>query len=704
MKISILLPYKESFSLDKAGAVSLYVKDISTKSKFKNSIRIFGDTVSKKKLLKNFTHLETKGKVYLSKTNAYIDEFLKKEKKNNSDLIEVHNRPTYISSIKKFTNSKVVIYFHNDPLSMKGSSTIQDRKNLIKNTDKIIFNSRWCKERFLDGLQFENIKNENLLVIQQSTSYTKVNFNKKKNIISFIGKLNTSKGYDAFGNAVIKILNEFHNWKSIVIGDEPREKHFFYHPRLKLYGFKSNKFILNKLKYTSISVVPSRWDEPFGRSSLEASSRGCALIISDKGGLTETTKNALIIKEINEKNIYNSLKKLINNETLRKSLQKKTYKNFYLTNEYISKKIDAVRDSLITIKKKRVENIKNLKILHITNLNERFDGRLHYNTGKRITNGFIRLGHNVLTFSDRDIISKSRSVTDFSGIKTLNKKIINTHKNFKADLVVLGHADNITKKTILELKKINNCRICQWFLDPLIKKGPDYEKNKSRIKNLDNYLDATFLTTDPSVINFNIKNAYFIPNPCDKSFETLDNFKEKKNKDLFFAMSHGVHRGILKGGKKDNREYFLKDLKKKLPLLKFDIFGMDEIQPIWGESFLKTISNYNMALNLSRGEPTKFYSSDRIVQLIGNGLLTFIDKKTKLNKILSPKGVVYYNNLNDLAKKLIYYKNNFKELKKKASYGKKEYFRKFNSNIVSKFIVENTLKIKSDFKYTWNIL
>ena len=101
MKISILLPYKESFSLDKAGAVSLYVKDISTKSKFKNSIRIFGDTVSKKKLLKNFTHLETKGKLYLSKTNAYINEFLKKEKKNNSDLIEVHNRPTYISSIKK---------------------------------------------------------------------------------------------------------------------------------------------------------------------------------------------------------------------------------------------------------------------------------------------------------------------------------------------------------------------------------------------------------------------------------------------------------------------------------------------------------------------------------------------------------------------------------------------------------------------------
>ena len=38
-----------------------------------------------------------------------------------------------------------------------------------------------------------------------------------------------------------------------------------------------------------------------------------------------------------------------------------------------------------------------------------------------------------------------------------------------------------------------------------------------------------------------------------------------------------------------------------------------------------------MGLNLSRGEPVKHYSSDRLAQLIGNGLLTFIDEKTFLN-------------------------------------------------------------------------
>ena len=580
--------------------------------------------------------------------------------------------------------------------------TIQDRKNLIKKCEKIIFNSQWCKSRFTKGLNIDDLINK-IEVIHQSTSKVDVNFKDKKNIISFIGKLNTSKGYDAFGKAILKILDKFPKWHSIVIGDEPREKLIFKHKRLKLLGFKSNKFILKKLKKVSIAVVPSKWDEPFGRSSLEASSRGCALIISDRGGLTETTKDSIVISKINENIIYNKIKLLIKNKKLRNNLQKKTYKNFYLTNVFITSLIDNLRTSLLNLNDKKItQNNKILKILHVTNLNERFDGRLHYNTGRRLNNGFIRLGHNVLTVSDRDIINQSRTFKDLTGVKTLNKKILSTVINFKPDLLVLGHADNIAKETLLTIKKSFKLKICQWFLDPLIKKGPDYEKNKSRIKNLDNHLDATFLTTEPNVINFNIKNSYFIPNPCDRSFETLDNFNEKKNKDLFFAMSHGVHRGILKGGKNDDREKFLNDLKNKLPRIKFDIFGMDEIQPIWGEKFLKTISNYSMALNLSRGKPTKFYSSDRIVQLIGNGLLTFIDKKTELNKILSPKGVVYYKNLNDLAKKIIYYKNNYKELKKKASYGKNEYFRKFNSNIVSKYIIENTLEIKSNTKYSWN--
>ena len=55
-------------------------------------------------------------------------------------------------------------------------------------------------------------------------------FPKKEKIISFVGKLNRSKGFNVFGNSIIKILKKYSSWKAIVIGDEPREVYNFQHP------------------------------------------------------------------------------------------------------------------------------------------------------------------------------------------------------------------------------------------------------------------------------------------------------------------------------------------------------------------------------------------------------------------------------------------------------------------------------------------
>ena len=73
---------------------------------------------------------------------------------------------------------------------------------------------------------------------------------------------------------------------------------------------------------SSIAVVCSRWNEPFGRTSLEASSRGCAIIISNRGGLKETTSDAIILKNLTVNNLYNSICKLIKNKNERIKLQK----------------------------------------------------------------------------------------------------------------------------------------------------------------------------------------------------------------------------------------------------------------------------------------------------------------------------------------------------------------------------------------------
>ena len=180
MKISILLPYKENFSPEYAGAVSIFVNDTTISSKFKNSITIFGNTKFKKKLQKNYINLPFKKEIFQSGSKVYINNFLSIEKKNNSDVIEIHNRPAYIKSIVDETKAKLVLYFHNDPLTMNGSKSVSERLFLINKVEKIIFNSEWTKKRFINKLNKFYHKLEKLEVIPQSTNKVKVNIKNKK--------------------------------------------------------------------------------------------------------------------------------------------------------------------------------------------------------------------------------------------------------------------------------------------------------------------------------------------------------------------------------------------------------------------------------------------------------------------------------------------------------------------------------------------
>ena len=705
MKISILLPYKENFSPNYAGAVSLFVNDINKVSKYKKTINDFGNMDYKKKLSKNYFNLKLDKKFYESSSKLYVESFLETEKNFQSDIIEVHNRPNYIKRLRQDYKSKIILFFHNDPLTMNGSKSINDRKYLIEEVDLIVFNSGWSKKRFFIGITDLHIEKTKTAICFQSAPKTKIDFDKKEKIISFVGKLNAAKGYDIFGETICKILDKYKDWNALAIGDEPRENLVYNHERLKILGFQKNNFILNVLKKVSISVICSRWNEPFGRASLEASSRGSAVIISDRGGLPETSNDAIKLKTLNVKCLYKAIDDLIKDKNKLLMMQKTIYSSFYLNHAYVTKIIDDIRERVFEIKNIPFNFIKKklpIKILHITNFNYRFKGRLHYNTGRRINNGFIRLGHNVLTISDRDITHVNKTLTDPRGVKYLQKYIINSYDNFKPNLIVLGHADNVSAQTLQLLKKKNrNIKIAQWFLDPLGKNGPDYLKNKKRILDRANVIDKNFLTSDPNSLAFKIKDSHFIPNPCDQSFETLKNYNNKTTNDVFFAMSHGVHRGELKRGKKDNRELFIKKLVKKNDNISFDLYGMNNVQPIWGADFIKKLSNSSMGLNLSRGKPMKYYSSDRMAQLIGNGLLTFIHKDTQYDNYFSRDQLVFYKDIDDLSYKLNKYKKDDKDRNRIARNGRDFYFKNFNSTIVANYIIEKTFEIKNRYKVIW---
>ena len=76
MKISILLPFKENFSPNYAGAVSLFVNDTINCSIYKKKISVFGTTDYKSFPSTNYINIDFKKKYFLVLTNCMLINFL----------------------------------------------------------------------------------------------------------------------------------------------------------------------------------------------------------------------------------------------------------------------------------------------------------------------------------------------------------------------------------------------------------------------------------------------------------------------------------------------------------------------------------------------------------------------------------------------------------------------------------------------------
>ena len=707
MKIAILLPFKDTYTKDKAGSASIWVKDFIKNSKYKKNITIYGHikNLDKKKLINknNYININYNFDFFIgSKNKKYVQIFNKLIKNKSINLIELHNRPNYINYLDK--NLKKILIFHNDPLLLNGSETLKERINLIRKCEKIIFVSNWVRQRFFSGFKTKN--NDKCLVIYPSINRLK-KFPKKENLIIFVGKLNKSKGYHIFGEAIKRILNEFKNWKSIVIGDEPREKYNFKHKNLELLGWINHDKTLKYYEKSKIAVSPSTWDEPFGRTSMEAGSRGCATIISNRGGITETNLNSIILKKLTSNEIYKNIKSLIENSDKTKKIQKNSFNNVLHDLKANTTKIDNIRDEILNIFNINIlSRNKNLKIIHISNFGQRQANRLYnISIAKKITNGLIRNGHDVIDISDRDVVRLNRGLKNINkGMDYFNNLLLETIDNYKPDGIMLGHVNNLNEKTLEIIKsKHKNIRLGQWFEDNLSSYGPDPFTNKNNfIKHID-YLDHNFVTSDP--INLGLNKKYkcsYMPIPVDKNIEYLKCYQNKYPiKDLFFTMSHGVNKGVLKRNKIDVREPFVKELVSSNPDIIFDIYGYENNQPIWSNDFYDALYKSKMALNLSRINNVKYYSSNRIASLIGNGILTFIDRNTKLNDFFSNDEVVFYKNIKDLSEKIKYYKENNSKRIEIAKKGKEKYFNIFNNEIIADYICSRLFNRKVKRNISW---
>ncbi|MDC1080461.1 glycosyl transferase family 1, partial [Candidatus Pelagibacter sp.] len=137
--------------------------------------------------------------------------------------------------------------------------------------------------------------------------------------------------------------------------------------------------------------------------------------------------------------------------------------------------------------------------------------------------------------------------------------------------------------------------------------------------------------------------------------------------------------------------------------INFDILGLYDEQPKWNYELYNQMQLSKTALNLSRGGPSKYCSSNRIASIMGNGILPIIDEKVCYQDFFDNDEILTYKNGRDLINKLLLIKDNKKEIIKRSIKAKKSYFAYFENTIIADSIIYKIFNTKKNFRYIWKI-
>jgi spore maturation protein CgeB len=125
-----------------------------------------------------------------------------------------------------------------------------------------------------------------------------------------------------------------------------------------------------------------------------------------------------------------------------------------------------------------------------------------------------------------------------------------------------------------------------------------------------------------------------------------------------------------------------------VPELKLSLHGINGQPNVLGPAYDDALSRCRIGLNISRRNDAYLYSSDRIAQMIGNGLATCIDRATGYSDIFSDDEMVFYSSENELFEKLARLKKDDAERCSIAENGWKRYTTLFNSTTVAQFMLD----------------
>jgi glycosyltransferase involved in cell wall biosynthesis len=214
-------------------------------------------------------------------------------------VIEVHQQPRLALALAYlFPRARVMLFLHNDPLTMRGLRTGCGRGWVVAKMHHVVCVSAFLAGRFGPGA----VVLPNPLTLADLPARAEV----REQIILYAGRITVDKGPDVFIAACAAALPQLSGWRAVMIGGDrfgPSSPETPYVTRMReaaaaagvaFLGPRPHAEVLEAMASAAIVVVPSRWAEPFGLTALEAMASGAALVTTGNGALREVAGEAAL--------------------------------------------------------------------------------------------------------------------------------------------------------------------------------------------------------------------------------------------------------------------------------------------------------------------------------------------------------------------------------------------------------------------------
>ena len=222
-------------------------------------------------------------------------------------VVEVHNRANLALAVAAaLPEARVALFLHNDPSGMRRARLAAERAALLRRV-RVVCVSEFLARRFMDGVVAPGLAPVVLPnCLDLAALPARLAAGARERTILFVGRVVADKGADAFVRACGAVLPGLPGWRAVMIGADRfwagSDVTGFERglagaadaAGVARWGYRPHGEVLAAMARAAIVVVPSRWEEPFGLTALEAMASGAALICSDRGGLPEVAGEAAV--------------------------------------------------------------------------------------------------------------------------------------------------------------------------------------------------------------------------------------------------------------------------------------------------------------------------------------------------------------------------------------------------------------------------